>query len=155
MIEGLELIAESRVRTEVDANPAGAIQNALDRLEEAPDSVNCRSDRWRGVRGRHLSRIVFELLDNAFRHGQRPITVEATRRGGLGVLRVSDAGGAEIPPQLFEAFSQGDMSATREHGGLGIGLFVATRLCEADGGRLIVERRNDLTVAEVVYEIGG
>lgn len=154
MIEGLELIAESRPRTEPDANPAAAIQSALDRMDETPDSVTCRSDRWHGVRSRHLSRIVYELVDNALRHGMRPVTVEARRRGGLGVLRVSDAGGADLPPELFEAFSQADMSATRERGGLGIGLFVATRLCEADGGRLVVERRGDLTVAEVVYEIG-
>ena len=55
------------------------------------------------------------------------------------VLRVADNGTGIAPdflPHVFERFRQGDSSATRVHGGLGIGLAVARHIVELHGGTI-------------------
>lgn len=153
MIEGLELIADTRGEEGGTADPARAVRSALTRLEQIADLTDVREGRWGGVRDRHLERIALELIDNALRHGRRPLEIRAGTDEGWARLQVSDAGDADLAPDLFEAFAQGDMSATRERGGLGLGLFIAYRLAEADGGRLTLRREDGRTVAEVVYDI--
>jgi DNA-binding NarL/FixJ family response regulator len=153
IIEGLELIGEPAATRGAPADPVRAVGVACERLGEVPDEVRVEPDTWRGVRDRHLTRIALELVDNAIRHGRRPIEVSSSRQGRAVALTVSDAGNVDLAPDLVEAFAQGDMSATRERGGLGLGLFVAHRLCEADGGRLILRRAEGRTVAEARYEL--
>jgi len=152
MIEGLELIGEGPADDAGSAaNPRDALRDALPRTSRRPDSVVVRDETWPGVRPRHLTRIVLELLSNAFRHGRAPVVVRTYRGGADRILEVTDAGNLDPDSALFDAFAQGDMSSTRERGGLGLGLFVAARLCAADGGRLSIRREGDRTIAEVRY----
>lgn len=153
IIEGLELIGEPAASRGTPADPYRAVTLAWERLGEVPDELHIEPDMWRGVRDRHLSRIALELIANAVRHGRRPIEVSSSREGRSVALTVRDAGDVDLAPELLEAFSQGDMSATRERGGMGLGLFVAHRLCEADGGRLVLCREAGRTVAEARYEL--
>lgn len=153
MVEGLELIGEVRPGGGCVANPAQAVREALERLRDRPDRVDAGDEAWPGVRQQHLTRVARELVDNAIRHGRRPVTVTARRDGPRVTLRVTDEGDFDPRPELFDAFAQGDMSITRERGGMGLGLFVAHRLCEADGGRLTLRREGGRTVAEARYEL--
>jgi signal transduction histidine kinase len=57
-------------------------------------------------------------------------------------LTVSDTGIGMFPEQIehmFQAFAQADDSTTRKHGGAGLGLTIARRLCQLMGGDIQVE----------------
>ena len=86
-----------------------------------------------------LQQVIWNLLNNAVKFtppGGR-IAVDATEEGGVVRIAVSDSGEG-IPEsfrsQLFNAFTQGDTSFARPHGGLGLGLTIVRRLVEAHGG---------------------
>jgi PAS domain S-box-containing protein len=86
-----------------------------------------------------LTQVLVNLLNNAARftpHGGR-IQVLAERDGTEVVLRVRDTGmgiPAELLPQVFDLFLQGDQTLDRAAGGLGIGLTLVRRLVELHGG---------------------
>jgi signal transduction histidine kinase len=90
-----------------------------------------------------LLQVLGNLLDNAAKYSpdQAPIRLEATRQGPLAVLAVEDAGPG-VPPgerdRIFERFTQLDSGATRRAGGVGLGLYVARQLAQAQGGELLV-----------------
>jgi DNA-binding NarL/FixJ family response regulator/anti-sigma regulatory factor (Ser/Thr protein kinase) len=151
VISGLEMIGEGPADRSVTTNPARAVAEALATLEEAPDAMDLADDTWPGIRPQHLGRVATELVANAIRHGRRPVAVRAYRQGREGVLEVSDRGDFQPDPQLFAPFVQEDMSAQRRQGGLGLGLFVASRLCESSGGRLDLGRSEGRTVAEARF----
>jgi PAS domain S-box-containing protein len=105
-----------RLVTELDAE-LGAIQADPDRLQQ----------------------VVWNLLSNAVRFTPRGgrITLGADRvETGIRV-RVEDTGvgiALEHLPHIFERFRQVDSSASRAHGGLGLGLAIVRHLVEAHGG---------------------
>ena len=87
-----------------------------------------------------LQQVVWNLLSNAvkFTPADGVVTVRLTRHDGY-LLSVRDSGVGIDPkflPHVFEAFRQADGSATREHGGLGLGLAIAKQLVEAHGGTI-------------------
>jgi DNA-binding NarL/FixJ family response regulator len=155
LVEGLELIGQDRSDRDVAADPARAIEQALGRLGERADEVDSEADSWLGVRPQHLARVIEELASNAFRHGRRPVRIRARRQGNEGIVEVIDDGDLQPRPDLFHAFVQGDMSVTRERSGMGLGLYVARRLCEAEGGRLDIRREYGQTVAEARFLLAG
>jgi CheY-like chemotaxis protein len=86
-----------------------------------------------------LCQVVSNLLTNASKYspeGSRiHVTLEA--EGGNAVLRVLDQGigiDAQMLPQVFDVFLQGDRSLDRAQGGLGIGLTIVKHLMEMQGG---------------------
>ena len=106
-------------------------------LSEVPD--NLQGDPVR------LRQILNNLLSNAIKFSRRgeiviSITKAAASHDSV-VLRfeVSDKG-IGVPPEvqtkIFEIFSQGDDSTTREYGGTGLGLAIAKQLTEMMGGEI-------------------
>jgi len=87
--------------------------------------------------------VLGNLLDNAAKHApdRAPIRVEARREGSLAVLAVEDTGPG-VPPadreRIFERFTQLDSGATRRAGGVGLGLYIARQLANAQGGELLL-----------------
>jgi DNA-binding NarL/FixJ family response regulator len=153
MITGLELVGDPPPTPSETAVPSQVLAMALEDL--GPDSIDATSSTWRGVRENHLVRVGRELVDNAVRHGRRPVEVRAYREGREGVVKVTDRGDLQPDQKLLRPFVQADMSSRRERGGLGLGLFVASRLCELGGGRLDLRREDECTVAEGRFLLAG
>lgn len=93
---------------------------------------------------RHLQQLLFNLWDNAFRHGARDGAAIVVRlsvgveRGGRPWLDVSDNGPGvprDLVDRIFEPFF------TTAHSGTGLGLYLARELCELNQARLSYQRR--------------
>lgn len=86
------------------------------------------------------------LLENAlaFSEDAAPVDVTVTPREAEVEIAVADRGSG-VPEadaeRIFEPLTQVDQSTTREHGGLGIGLFIARRIMSAHGGAIRLARR--------------
>ncbi|MFT5534215.1 MAG: PAS domain S-box-containing protein [Candidatus Paceibacteria bacterium] len=93
-----------------------------------------------------LQQVLWNLLANAvkFTASGGQVTLAISQRAGKVVATVTDNGNgiaAEFLPFLFDRFSQGDGSAARVHGGLGLGLSIVKNLLELHGGS--VSARSD------------
>jgi PAS domain S-box-containing protein len=100
-----------------------------------PESLRLEADTTR------LAQVVSNLLNNAAKYteegGRIGLTVQ--REGAVAVLRVKDNGmgiPADLLPQVFDLFTQGDRSLARSEGGLGIGLTLVESLVEMHGGSI-------------------
>ena len=88
-----------------------------------------------------LQQVTWNLLSNAvkFTPPGGTITVVAQRVDDRVELRVVDSGEGIAPeflPFLFDRYRQGDASATRSYGGLGLGLSIAKHIVELHGGTI-------------------
>jgi DNA-binding NarL/FixJ family response regulator len=152
MVEGLELIGEGPAGPAVMCEPRTAVREGLRGLDP-PNHIDASNEPWAGVHPRHVGRVARELVSNAVLHGKRPVNIRAFRKGASGVIEVRDRGDFSPDPSLFGPFVQADMSMRRPRGGLGLGLFVATRLCELGGGRLELRREDGQTVAAARFRL--
>jgi signal transduction histidine kinase len=90
-----------------------------------------------------IRQVLGNLLDNAAKHApdRTPIRVEARKVGALAVVAVEDTGPG-VPPgereRIFDRFTQLDSGATRLASGVGLGLYIARQLANAQGGELLV-----------------
>ncbi len=122
------------------------------RLSFAPEGVTVLGDE------RRLQQVVWNLLANA---------IKFTRAGGrieLGLERAATTAritvkdnGIGIPqdalPHVFERFKQADGGATRQYGGLGLGLSIVHHVIEAHGGRVHALSEGEGKGTEIVIEL--
>ncbi len=87
-----------------------------------------------------IDQVVSNLLNNAIKFTQEGGRIEVNLQreiDGAAVLTVTDNGigmSDDLLPRVFDPFTQGDGSLTRESTGQGIGLSLAKRLVEQHGG---------------------
>src|SRR5687767_3045119 len=91
-----------------------------------------------------LQQVVWNLLSNAVKFTPREgrVAVRLQRRGDEVVFAVEDTGIGITPhflPYVFDRFTQADGTATRRHGGLGLGMAIVRYLVELHGGTVKVE----------------
>ena len=97
-----------------------------------------------------MLQIIGNLMANAIKFtASGSITIQAwpeTGKGGVQrvAIDVEDTGPGvpdDAVARIFSAFEQADVSTTRKHGGLGLGLHVARRLVRAMGGDIELETK--------------
>jgi signal transduction histidine kinase len=107
---------------------------------------------------RRLQQVVWNLLTNAIkftRPGGR-IELGVARDGRTVRMSVTDNGigiPADVLPYVFERFKQADGSATRRHGGLGLGLSIVRHVVEAHGGSVRALSAGEGAGTEIVVEL--
>jgi len=88
--------------------------------------------------------ILRHLIDNGLKYSQAPapVTVRAADEGDELRIDVIDKGVGIVSsdiPGIFERFRQGDGSATRAHGGTGVGLYLCAQLARMHDGDIWVD----------------
>jgi PAS domain S-box-containing protein len=91
-----------------------------------------------------LQQIVWNLLSNAVKFGTEGgrIVVRLAEVGSNVELQVSDDGKgipSDFLPFAFDRFRQAESTATRQHGGLGLGLAIVSHLVSLHGGTVKAE----------------
>ena len=127
------------------------VQAAIDVVRPAANSKDIRLTStfdepqiWIAGDADRLQQIVWNLLANAIKFTRPDGRVDVTVRRGQGYVRIAvrDTGVGILPsflPYVFDRFRQADSSATRTHGGLGLGLAIVRHLVELHGGTVAAE----------------
>ena len=82
------------------------------------------------------------MLDNARKHGGSHVRVRVWRDAGLVTVRVEDDGPGIDPsdlPRIFTPFARGRDAAPDEQHGVGLGLYLVSRIAQAHGGAAFAE----------------
>jgi signal transduction histidine kinase len=90
--------------------------------------------------------VLFNLLSNAAKFTENGAIILNARQETAAspptlIIEVSDTGIGMTSDQiekLFQPFSQGDNSTTRQYGGTGLGLAISRRFCQMMGGDITV-----------------
>jgi PAS domain S-box-containing protein len=113
-------------------------------------AVDCDIDAGAWVRGdaKRLNQVAGNLLVNAvkFTPAGGRVALRLRRAGDQVELQVEDTGpgiSPEFLPYVFDRFRQQDASATREHGGLGLGLSIVRHIVQLHGGSVEASNRVD------------
>lgn len=142
-------IVQGRIELKREAIEFGALltqilATARPMFESRGQHVTLRLPRqqvWLNGDPVRLTQVISNLLDNASKYTQAggDIELDADVAGQEIAFRVRDNGpgiNAELLPQVFDLFQQGDRTLDRAQGGLGIGLTLVRQLVNMHGGRV-------------------
>ncbi|MGW2519091.1 sensor histidine kinase [Streptomyces sp. NPDC001617] len=123
-------------------------------VTSAPPSLKVRVDPHR------IRQVLDNLLTNAAVHtpAGTPVSVQVVPGLGTARVRVEDTGPG-IPPadreRVFDRFYRVDKARSRDRGGSGLGLSVASALVRAHGGTIELDGGAGATVFTVVLPVRG
>jgi signal transduction histidine kinase len=130
------------VAGDVSCDLRDVVTTEASRYRRVPVALELPSEAAVPMAARDLERVVRHLLDNAARHARAGVRV-AARDDGDSVLLLVDDDGAGIPPDdrraVLDRFTRLDEGRSRDAGGTGLGLAVASELVAASGGTLVVD----------------
>jgi PAS domain S-box-containing protein len=138
-IDAVSLAEIAQAALDVIGPGAAAKQLAVEvALEADLPLINGDSER--------LQQVIWNLLANAVKFTETggSIRLEMARVGPSVRLTVRDTGqgiGPDFLPYVFDRFRQADASASRRHGGLGLGLALVRQIVELHGGAVGVDSR--------------
>ena len=138
-------IVSGKTRLNVEtADLARIVESAVDSIRPVAESrgVNLNSSVQPCTLAgdpERLHQVLWNLLSNAVKFTPRGggVSVSMDVRERTATVTVSDTGQGIRPdflPHVFERFRQADATATRAHGGLGLGLAIVRHLVELHGG---------------------
>ena len=119
---------------------AEAVRSAAARWERPAEELRIDAPAslpWPQANALLVDRLVSNLLDNAFKHGGTPVSVQLRQHGQEIWLEVTDSGPGIAPEEvvpLQQAFSRGNSSRTLP--GTGLGLAIVRQITTRMGGRL-------------------
>lgn len=148
-----ELLDISRIRLgRLELNPeevdlGNVVRDVVERLGDEPawmDSGPPKVHVEGPVMGQwdrsRLEQVVANLLTNAARFGQgKPVVVTVSAHNGEAWLEVRDRGIGIAPEASQRIFERFERAASRNFGGLGLGLYIVRQIVEAHGGSIGVE----------------
>ncbi|HEY2811968.1 MAG TPA: HAMP domain-containing sensor histidine kinase [Acidimicrobiales bacterium] len=103
------------------------------------------------VRPAALEHILLLVLDNADKYGDGDVVVKATTSHPWSAIEIESTGAIpsdEEMAEAFELFYRGEHAVMRT-AGIGVGLPVARKLAEIEGGNVTLFRRGDAVVARI------
>ena len=141
-----------REKLELKDLVAGVLERVRPLAEERGLTLTLRGEARAVADARELERALYNLLSNAVRYARSTITAEIFS----GMIRLSDDGpGLPAPLEtLAQPFNAQpvDIAGERYTAGTGgLGLFIARRIIEAHGGRLVTERTGPQGTVFLVY----
>jgi signal transduction histidine kinase len=87
-----------------------------------------------------LKRLLRNLLDNAFLHGQPPVEVSVAQESGRVMLRVSDHGSGVAEAEREAVFEPFRRARSAGHVGAGLGLSLVRKIARHHGGDVSIEK---------------
>ncbi|MBA3549235.1 MAG: ATP-binding protein, partial [Nannocystis sp.] len=94
-----------------------------------------------------IERLIANLLHNARRAcPEGHVEIAATTAAATLLLTVEDEGPGIAPAeraQIFDPFTRLDAARARDHGGVGLGLYLCRQIAQAHGGTIAAEDRPD------------
>ena len=145
----VDVVRISSGRLQLSRQPADLVEllrSVIDRLGEAAGAVGAslvledHGPIWGNFDLSRIDQVATNLLSNAIRYGRAaPIVVRAASDGEEARFSVEDEGVGISPEDQTRIFEQYERAShSKDHAGLGLGLWISRQLVEAMGGTISV-----------------